>query len=208
MAQWKLGGQLCRSGDDLLASSCSAWSSTIARNRPGPTPSICWTIFYIWYISLVSIFSLACKILFVCTTIYIYIYSFFLIRFYLQIFKEYLETWEIFAEPRLTNGSTWMGRWWDHCPSGISGSSPIAGWFISWKILLKWMRGYPYRIFFRDFHLFQSVEDSFLWNNAGQFHGDLGLASLCSSPWPVPRRTGRDRFLGGTQLPQVFVTLW
>ena len=93
-------------------------------------------------------------------------------------------------------------------PSGISGSSPIAGWFISWKILLKWMRGYPYQIFFRDFHLFQSVEDSFLWTNAGQFHGDLGLASLCSSPWPVPRRTGRDRFLGGTQLPQVFVTLW
>jgi len=82
MAQWKLGGQLCRSGDDLLASSCSAWSSTIARNRPGPTPSICWTIFYIWYISLVSIFSLACKILFVCTTIYIYIHSFWFASIY------------------------------------------------------------------------------------------------------------------------------
>ena len=31
---------------------------------------------------------------------------------------------------------------------------------------------------------------------SGQFHGDLGLASLCSRSGPVPCRPGRDRFLG------------
>ena len=207
MAQWKLGGQLCRSGDDLLASSCSAWSSTIARNRPGPTPSICWTIFYIWYISLVLIFFLACEVLSVCTTIYIYIFILFVSLLFTDLQRVFGDLgnfrWTTVDQRIHLNGPL-VGS----LPSGISGSSPIAGWFISWKILLKWMRGYPYQIFFRDFHLFQSVEDSFLWTNAGQFHGDLGFASLCSSPWPVPRRTGRDRFLGGTQLPQVFVTLW